>query len=167
MVESLRKILLMHAEKYPLAEPTDLLKLVYQAAFGPGHLISDRALATAYIDQEMQTAKAEAVLLEPIGGGYARLYLGAARESRLSPEEIASRFFLAAEQKGSPALFDEMIAELMQLCSEGQFAFSSAALRSAIDAWETDGRPLFRHSETYRNAYAPAYRLVLVEESCS
>ena len=167
MAESLRNILLMHAEKYPLAEPTDLLKLVYQAAFGPGHLITDRALATSYIAKEMQTAKEEAVLLEPIGGGYARLYLGAARKSCLSPEEIASRFFLAAKRQGAPALFDEMIAELVRLCNEGQFAFSPDILRSTIDAWEADGRPLFRHSETYRNAYAPAYRLVLVEESCS
>ena len=161
-----RELLLLHAERYPKAEPTDLLKLVYQAAFGPGHLVSDPLRAEAYIAKEMQSAPSLPYLTEPIGGGYARLYLGTARDRGLSPEEIARRFIRAAECPPAPAVLDRLLAELTSLAEAGHFAFSVDALGKALSRWEAAGKPLFRHSETYRAAYAPAYRVVM-EESCS
>jgi hypothetical protein len=161
-----RELLLLHAARYPLAEPTDLLKLVYQSAFGAGHLITDLARVTRYIEEEMQTAEPTGNLLEPIGGGYARLYLGAARQAGLSAEEIASRFFRASEKVPDPRRFETLLSELFALSRQGAFCFTAEALSDAVFAWEAAGRPLFRHSERYRRAYAPAYRLTL-EEPCS
>lgn len=161
-----RELLLLHAARYPKSEPTDLLKLVYQAAYGPGHLISDPTCAAAYIAKETLTAPTAPYLTEPIGGGYARLYLGAARERGISPEAIALRFVAAARRAPDPALFERMLSELLALAEAGDLPFSKKALAETLSRWEAAGKPLFRHSETYRAAYAPAYRVVM-EESCS
>lgn len=161
-----RELLLLHAKRYPKAEPSDLLKLAYQAAYGPGHLISDLASAVDYIVRESATAPSSPYLTEPIGGGYVRLYLGAARDAGISPEEIAQRLVAAAERAPDPALFDAVLGKLFALTASGCFAFSVEALAETVAKWEAAGRPLFRHSEAYRTAYAPAYR-VIMEESCS
>ena len=163
---TVRELLLLHANRYPSSEPTDFLKLVYQAAYGPGHLVCDASLAAARIAEEMADAPALSELLEPIGGGYARLFLGTARERGISPEEIAERVLRAASQAPDPARFDAMLAELLLMASEGLLAFSESALFGALSDWEAAGRPLFRHSALYRETYLPAYRIVM-EESCS
>ena len=73
----MKSILLAHAEKYPMMEPTDAVKLLYQAAFGPGHMIADRDAALARTRTEMQSVTevpkicGSAVPYEDIGGGYA------------------------------------------------------------------------------------------------
>ena len=40
-MEELRAILLAHAKRYPLMQPQDAVKLIYQNEFGGGHLIRD------------------------------------------------------------------------------------------------------------------------------
>ena len=35
----------LHARRYPLMAPQDFGKLAYQSEFGPGHMVSDPALA--------------------------------------------------------------------------------------------------------------------------
>ena len=37
----LERILRQHADSYPLLQPTDAVKLIYQNEFGGGHLIRD------------------------------------------------------------------------------------------------------------------------------
>ena len=37
-MEELERILREHAERYPLMQPTDAVKLIYQNEFGGGHL---------------------------------------------------------------------------------------------------------------------------------
>ena len=161
-----RELLLWHAERYPRAEPTDLLKLVYQAAFGAGHLVSDPAAVLDRLVREMRDAPVTDRLTEPIGGGLLRIYLGDAREAGIAPETIAEGFCRAARRAPEPALLDRMLAALTALAGEGAFAFSEQALRRELALWEAAGRPLLRHSESYRAAYAPAYRLI-PEEPCS
>ena len=40
-MDDLKQILISHAARYPLMEPTDAVKLIYQNEFGGGHLIRD------------------------------------------------------------------------------------------------------------------------------
>lgn len=148
-------------------QPTDALKLAFQAAFGPGHLLPDLPSAVSAIEREMRDAPVTPYAVEPIGGGFARLYLGAAREGGMSASEIGSRFLSASKMPPSPELFDRMLEVLLLLAEQGSLPFTSDALRLEHAQWERRGRPLFRHSEIYRAAYAPAYRLIPMEEPCS
>lgn len=45
--------LMAYAESYPLAEPQDLYKLVFQDLYGPGHLLTDSAACATYIEREL------------------------------------------------------------------------------------------------------------------
>ena len=46
-------ILLSHFVRYPQMTPQDAVKLLYQSAFGPGHLIRDEGMARARLAEEL------------------------------------------------------------------------------------------------------------------
>ena len=46
------------------------------------------------------------------------------------------------------------------------FRFSKEALQTYLAAYREAGCPLVSHSETYRRAYRPAYRVVLQRHPC-
>ena len=156
-------VLLTHFARYPAMTPQDAVKLLYQSAFGPGHLIADKALARARLEAELSAtpADAELPLLEPIGGGYARLHLAAAKAQGLPEEEIAVRFFAAAEAEApGKAAFAAALSALERLAKEGTCPFSAAELTAYLTDYRAAGCPMVSHSETYRTLYRPAYRVV-------
>ena len=51
-MEELKAILITHAKRYPLMQPTDAVKLIYQNEFGGGHLIRDEEICLNYLRQE-------------------------------------------------------------------------------------------------------------------
>ena len=156
------EILRAHFARYPQMTPQDAVKLLYQSAFGPGHLIRDEGYARARLAEELaQTPSCDGELLEAIGGGYARLYLGAAQARGLSEAEIYDRFYRAAAAPcPGKAAFEAGIALLETLAAKGEAPFSAAQLADYLTAYRAEGCPMVSHSEAYRAAYRPAYRVV-------
>lgn len=155
-------ILLSHFSRYPKMTPQDAVKLLYQSAFGPGHLIRDEAAARARLEEELaSTPESDTPLLEDIGGGYARLYLGAAKAQNYSIDEIFARF-LASAQATCPgkAVFEEGLSRLEELTGQGRAPFSMQALTDYLTQYRAAGCPMVSHSDTYRECYHPAYRVV-------
>ena len=149
--------------RYPGMTAQDAVKLAYQSAFGPGHLIPDKGLALARLEQELAATPADPAqpLLEPIGGGYARLHLAAARAQNLPAGEIAARFFAAAEETPpGKAAFAVMLDTLERMAEAGETPFSAAALAAYLADYRAAGCPMVSHSEVYRGLYRPAYRVV-------
>lgn len=156
-------ILLTHFARYPAMTAQDAVKLLYQSAFGPGHLIADRTVARVRLEEELSATPAEAdlPLLEPIGGGYARLRLAAAKAQGLPIGEIADRFFAAAETEApGKAAFAAALSVLERLAEEGKCPFSAAALAAYLTDYRAAGCPMVSHSGIYRELYHPAYRVV-------
>ena len=160
----MREVLLSHFARYGQMTPQDAVKLVYQSAFGPGHLLADQERARAFLRRELEETPARAgAVLESIGGGYARLYLGAAKARGLADAEIYHRFSLAAAAPcPGKAAFEGAIACLEALAAQGEAPFSAAQLAEYLTAYRAEGCPMVSHSETYRAAYRPAYRVVLL-----
>ena len=161
----MREILLSHFARYPEMTPQDAVKLVYQSAFGPGHLLADQERARAFLHRELEETPARAgAVLEPIGGGYARLHLAAAKAAGMDEEAIFLAFLTAA---GHPtpgtAVFEHNLAVLEELAGAEQTPFSAQALADYLAQYRAEGCLMVSHSETYRNAYRPAYRVVLTE----
>ena len=48
----LEAILKIHVKRYPLMQPTDAVKLIYQNEFGGGHLIRDEEICLNYLRQD-------------------------------------------------------------------------------------------------------------------
>ena len=102
----------LHAARYPLMQPQDAVKLLYQYNFGGGHLISDTSASLKYLRKELETVDADAgaELFEPCGGDVFRLNLAAAKFGGIPAEEINHVFVRSAEIKtGSLADFKALI----------------------------------------------------------
>lgn len=160
----MKTILLAHASRYPAMEPTDAVKLLYQNTFGGGHLIRDEEAAIRYLRREYAAVSPDPSmpLTEDIGSGLLRVNLAALPENRL--EELGQVFLQSAKAwQGTLEDFLPKLALLRELTAEGVFAFSPETLDAYLEEYAQVGYPMVSHSESYRQAYHPAYRVVLAE----
>ena len=163
-MEELRAILIAHAKRYPLMQPTDAVKLIYQNEFGGGHLIRDEQACLNYLRREYTSvAKDPTVpLYEDIGNGIIRVNLAAVKPEDL--EQLGRAFIdSAAKHKGTMDRFLNKLEVLRKLTAEGVFAFDTNALTAYLFEYKADGYPAVSHDEIYRSTYKPAYRIVLSE----
>ena len=164
-MQQLCEILRAHAAKYPQMAPTDAVKLIYQNEFGGGHMIRDAESCLAYLRQEYAlTAPDPAMpLLEQIGNGMVRVNLAALPGERV--EELGRAFIRsAAAQQGSADRFKRKLDVLRSLCAAGQMPFGLQPLEAYLAQYEQAGFPAVSHSDAYRKAYHPAYRIVKQRE---
>ena len=161
-MEELKAILIAHAKRYPLMQPRDAVKLIYQNEFGGGHLIRDEEACLNYLRREYATLEKDptAALYEDIGNGIVRENLAAVREEDL--EQLGRDFIAsAAKRKGTLDSFLNKLEVLQTLTTEGVFAFDLDALNTYLSEYEAAGYPAVSHSPEYRQAYKPAYRIIL------
>ena len=166
-MDALRQILLTHAARYPLMEPTDAVKLIYQNEFGGGHLIRDVDSCLNYLRREYEsvTQSPDAPLTEDIGNGMVRVFLNALDHSGYTVDQLGADFLRsAAIHRGSREQFLAKLELLQQLTLEGRMPFTPESLESYLEAYRQQGYPMVSHSETYRQAYSPAYRIIFREK---
>lgn len=160
-MEELKTVLLEHAKRYPRMQPTDAVKLIYQNEFGGGHLIRDPQACLEYLRQEYdQTPKDPRIpLYESIGNGLVRVHLAAVGEGAL--EALGQAFLRSAQaHQGDLGRFRQKLEVLRQMTLEGLFGFDLSALDAYLSAYEQAGFPPVSHSQAYRAAYGPAYRVL-------
>lgn len=153
--------LLEHSLRYPKMQPRDLFKYIHQSAFGCEHLVSSQSDAISYIKQEyVSMAKSERAAIEPLDGGYCRVPLTILQDG-MTPETLGKLFFRSAkiEPNGSEAL-QTKIEVAREMALEGRFSFSRSHFDDALAAWRAEGFSAVRHSEAFREAYHPAYRVI-------
>lgn len=157
----LKDALLLHAGMYPGMRPADAVKLVYQNEFGGGHMIKSPEAALIRLLSEYAATERDAAqpLLVPIGGGMARVQLAALEESGIAG--LNEAFVETADaSNGTPAGLTEKLSLLRRVTAQGAFAFDAAELEEYLAEYEGLGCPAVSHSEEYRRAYHPAYRVV-------
>ena len=162
--EITKRALAEHYKNYPKLQLPDLQKYMFQSSFGCEHLIACPEAAEEYIKKEAeQCGTLTEAYTEPLAGDYCRVHLGYIREG-LNPATLAKLFFLSAGhvEDGRERL-EEKIAALMEAVEEGLLPFEKATVEETIEKWREAGYPACHHSETFRAAYAPAYRLVKKE----
>lgn len=160
----IRDILASHFERYPLMGPQDAVKLLYQAVYGPGHLIKDRKQALNNLLTEMKalTPDGDEPLYEPVGGGYCRLNLRPAMQRGIPPEDIVDMLCEAAQRaKGDPRALRSALRELQDMAETDDTPFEGIALDVFLIDYEDRRCPPVHHSVIYREAYHPAYRVVM------
>lgn len=165
-MDQLKEILMDHARRYPLMEPTDAVKLIYQNEFGGGHLIRDEEACLAYLRREYESAAQSpfAVLAEPIGNGLVRIHLAALGAHSYSVEQLGNDLIHSAKtHTGNLASFLRKLELLKRLTQEGIFSFPESALTAYLEEYEKAGYPMVSHSERYRLAYHPTYRILRQE----
>ena len=162
-MEELKQILQEHAKRYPLMQPRDAVKLIYQNEFGGGHLIRDEQAVLNYLRREYESVEKDSTmpLYEDIGNGIVRVNLAAIMPEELAP--LGKKFIRsAAIHRGTIDSFISKLSVLSELTQQGAFAFGTNELDAYLAKYEQLGYPAVSHSEEYRQAYRPAYRIVRI-----
>lgn len=126
-------------------------------------MIRDEEACLAYLRREygQTTRDFDAPLWESIGNGIVRVHLAALPEQYL--EALGQAFIRSAEShKGDLDRFCQKLQVLRELTKEGVFGFDSDGLDAYLRDYQAAGYPPVSHSETFRNAYHPAYRIIKI-----
>lgn len=166
----LRSILPLHAQRYPVMETRDYVKLLYQNEFGPGHLVSQGDALEA-LRAELSQAAAEgyspAYLSEAIGGGLCRFHLDPRRLTQDDLPLLARCFTLSARPRGSAAGLWHKLGELSGLVRSGALPVEAQELELFLALYGSKKDcPSLHHSEAYREAYRPHYRVIDRDLAC-
>lgn len=148
----------------PLMRPRDAVKLAYQRAFGVGHILPSEAEAAARLRDELKSTLPDSAVppFTLIGRGLCRVNLASTATRGVTPETLARAMLVTeARFKPSPEAFDADIAELSRLAERGEAPFAKQELDGYLREYRAAGKPVVSHTEEYRAAYHPAYRVLL------
>lgn len=140
-----------HCQHYPLMEPQDVVKLYFQAMLGCGHLLANEASVTQRIEQEEAhlIPAPDEPLTESLGKDYVRLNLRRAMAEGISPLWIAGLMSCSPQ----PTNTREQVVQAVTAAGNADAAQIAQRLL-------TEPNWLPGHSDAYRQAYAPAYRVI-------
>ena len=159
--EATRARLLAHYAAYPAMQVRDLFKYIFQSAFGCEHLVTSETDAIAYIRTEYAAVAEDAPTLpEPLDGAYSRVPLSCIRDG-ICPKTLGKLFCRSArtEPNGKAALL-EKLEVARALIGEGALPLSETDFNNELAIWRDACYPAVRHTEAFRAAYAPAYRVI-------
>ncbi len=158
------ELLRAQGAKYPRLEAQDLVKALYQAEFGCGHLIADPARGLQWLREEAASVSPggdAATLIEPLGSRFCRVHLAALSASGLTVETLFRLFELSArEPAGDASSFAARLNRLEAMAAAGKLGIDGQETARYLEAYRRDGCPAVHHSDAFRQAYSPAYRVV-------
>ncbi|NLI38108.1 MAG: hypothetical protein GX384_02010 [Clostridiaceae bacterium] len=163
----LRSIMMMHAGLYPEMQIQDMVKLIFQNEFAGGHFISNEQKSLYRLLDEYEAVRqagkrpGAGSFFTDIGNGLCRLDISVLGDTDINPSTV-NRFFIntAKEVEGRMESFEEKLDVLRQCCINGDLKYSLEELEAYLDDYRREGYPPVSHSEIYRDAYSPAYRIV-------
>ena len=134
-------------------ELRDVIKMCYQAAFGAEHLLTNLDRARSYFEEEFSAIeKRDVPLYEYISEDVARVDLGAWKASGMPKEWLFDLFVMATKESyGGEAQMRANLEEVVKMMPE---------MAKTVEEYVEGGIRPIHHSEKYRNAHKPAYRLV-------
>ena len=164
---ALRVAVRAHHEAHPDMRLQDYYKTFYQDRFGPAHLIADTASVMQWLDRELAVPDLGDMLYEPAGFGnrFVRVYCRAVADSLASAEELGLAFIESANHVEAwpegQSWSEEWEAIQQALRDEGirpeGVEADSAEIAQMLSQY---GDRAVSHSQAYRDAYAPHYRIV-------
>lgn len=164
---NIKTLLLKQYDLYPMMKIQDIIKLIYQNEFASGHFIENEAESLRKLQEEwcsLEDIYTNENPFEYIGNNLCRLHLRALKDSDISIKTI-NRFFTntANSTHGSIQSFEKKLDVFRECCKEGHLPYSLEELEAYIYAYKEKGYPPVSHSDLYRTAYSPSYRIVRSE----
>ncbi len=150
-------------------EVRDVYKLLYQGTRGPEHLIRSPEDFTARLYAEFTCVPPDdgEPLVESIAPDGSLLRLNLRPFKARGGEEnwlVEACLETGERQWGRESALRATWRTFVRACQEGQFtAFSLDEVITFSDWLENQGFPAVHHSQVYREAYRPAYRLVAAD----
>lgn len=160
------QIILSHLEKYPLMKIKDIYKLIFQAAMGPEHFINDKKTAYKKLYAEIDQVDTNFVIpvveiIDP-NNKLVRIHLQSYKAKSGNIDKLFEAFYITAETFESlPENIFNYWNELIVLADQNQIPFSKTELDNFFKKELSQKLVAVSHSDIYKLAYKPAYRLVL------
>ena len=155
-------------ETYPQARLLDIYKSCFQDYMGAEHLVSDRQIVKAYLDEELATTTLDDLTpwyYEPCGTDscYYRVSIRTIKEGFITEDMLLDAFIRSANGVKRPSVeswrnrWNTMkdAIEQMKLCLP-HFQEDKAFIDSVLSM----GKYAISHSADYRATYRPHYRIV-------
>jgi len=159
----MKEFILQHYNDYPKSEIQDFFKFLHQSEFGPGHLIADKSENFKRLQSEFENldkAVKEPVIdiLQP---HLCRLHLQVLNQTTLAMTTLQRFFEISAMHlQGDVEIYFKKIDLLKKMCANGDLPFAISEVDIFKTRIELTPTKPFRHSNAYRETYAPAYRVV-------
>ena len=143
------QILQTHKKRYPLMQIQDEVKLAYQSTYGAEHLAPDYQTVLTQLQAEWTAVPPDfpVRLSEDIGNGFCRFPLNGNLNLQLAIPLLARLFLLTAEQKIGTR---QDLEEKLQIFEQDPW----------LTEYRAQGCPPVHHSDAFRAAYQPHYRLL-------
>ncbi len=163
------KLLVTHANRYPLMSVQDVYKLLYQGAMGSEHFQDSFKDFEDDLANEWQSVKADDSMpiwenIRP-DGRIVRFYLAPfkAREGQIT-QLLTLSYWTTTLYEGSLDNLKSSWETFGKICHDKKWTKFPIDEVDAFDNWlKRNQFPPVHHSESYRKAYQPSYRLLLRE----
>ena len=162
--ERTRRLLTEYCQAYPELCVQDVFKFIYQSAFGCEHMVVSEEGATEYILKEYENLSEKGDCgIEELDGDYVRVPLSYMKNG-LSASTFAKLFVLSAKKESDGyAKLLEKTAVALELVRRGRLPFGEKEFCSALSEWEKNSYSALHHSNSFREAYKPSYRVIAKE----
>ena len=168
LAQDIEKYVSNQMQIYPKSRLLDIYKSCFQDYMGAEHLVSDKQMVKAYLDEELNTTSLDDLMpwyCEPCGidSSYYRVSIRAIKEDIITEDQLLDAFIRSANSETRPSVeswserwhkiigtIDQMKLDLPNYQEDKQF----------IDSVLSAGKYAISHSPDYREAYHPHYRIV-------
>ena len=155
-------------ESYPQSRLLDIYKSCFQDYMGAEHLISDRQRVKAYLDEELNTTSIDDLMpwnYEPCGidSNYYRVSIRAIKEDVISENMLLDAFIRSANSSKRPTVesWRDRWQVIMGAIDQMQLSIPHHHKdKEFINSILSVGKYAISHSQEYRDAYHPHYRIV-------
>jgi hypothetical protein len=157
---TIETVLHTHFSRYTAMQIQDVYKLLYQAALGSEHAISNSEDARQSLERELAEmgAGTEEVTIDPISADeqIVRVHLRPFAVQGGDPQTLLDAFTRTANEfRGNRQLLEDYWES-----ATGMQHFPSAEMNSFIETVREQNYPAMHHSPEYEKLYRPAYRVI-------
>jgi len=162
-----REFLQSHIKRRPLMEVRDVYKLLFQGVFGVGHIMGEDAWERLNEEASrinLDDHKGEP-LIEPANPeeSIIRVNLRPFLRKDGSLESLYEAMLESSTREGEQEKFMELWDNFKRLNTEEDLGFNNEKIREYDLSIKKNGIKPQHHSKVYRQAYYPAYRVIVAE----
>ena len=155
-------------QTYPKSRLLDIYKSCFQDYMGAEHLVSDKQRVKAYLDEELQTTSLDDLMpwyYEACGvnGQYVRVSIRAIKENLITEDVLLDAFIRSANSEKRPTVesWRDRWRKIVDTIDQLELNLPNYQQdRELIDSVLSVGKYAISHSQEYREAYRPHYRIV-------
>lgn len=165
--EAIEALLMEHFERRPQMRAVDVYKLLFQGVFGVGHIVSEGARKR--LEEEAESLDIDGHPTEPliervsVDGSMIRANLRPYLRRGLPLDTLYEAMEETAMERGPTEKFLLAWSVFHDLACSGAMKVNGEELDSLNRELQEVGPRPHHHSEAYRDAYYPAYRVVKKE----